>query len=284
MNAVQKRTRSVRVRSLGVALFTFVGLEACTSRVTDAPPPTVATPDASEMVKITGGAFLMGWPDGVGAAQEHPQHEVSVHAFDLDRTLVTAGAYEACVRSSACAPAGNEQRGTPGAGVEQNAFCNASRADRRDHPVNCVDFSQATAYCAWAGKRLPTEEEWEYAARGSEGRLYPWGSEAPSGQLCWNRLTGQDYAHASGTCPVGAFPAGDSPVGVHDIAGNVWEWTSSVLTPRYGAPGNVGARVVRGGGWRDSNPSEVRGANRNGSDRTDRVVNLGFRCARSLRD
>jgi sulfatase modifying factor 1 len=223
---------------------------------------------------------MMGSPATVGDAQEHPRHRVTVGSFRLDRTLVTVDAYNACVRSGACTAAGTEQRGTPGAGPEQNAFCNGPRADRGDHPINCVDWNQATAYCASLGERLPTEEEWEYAARGTDDRTYPWGMDAPSGQLCWNRLQGDDYAHAPGTCVVGAHPSGDSPFGAHDIVGNVWEWTSSAWSTGYDKPADPGAHVVRGGGWRDSKPSELRGANRNGSDTTDRVINLGFRCAR----
>jgi sulfatase modifying factor 1 len=268
--------------SLGLAVFTLSAtatLDGCVApaRGVRALP---AAPESGTMVSIAGEMFLMGSPEGVGTKQEHPQHKVTIRPFQLDRTLVTVSAYGACVRANACTPAGAEQRGTPGAGPEQNAFCNGPRSLRGDHPINCVDFDQASAYCAWVGKRLPTEEEWEYAARGAEGRTYPWGSEAPSAQLCWNRLEGQDYAHASGTCPVGAYPAGDSPFGVHDIVGNVWEWTSSALTVPYGGPKDDATRVVRGGGWRDTNPSEFRGANRNASNLPDRVVNLGFRCAR----
>jgi formylglycine-generating enzyme required for sulfatase activity len=246
----------------------------------ESPPPQGPPPAKGDLVAIPGGTFLMGSPDNVGAKQEHPQHKVTLNPFQLDRTLVTVNAYDACVRGGSCSPAGNEQRGTPGAGPEQNAFCNGSHPDRGDHPINCVDFSQATAYCASQGERLPTEEEWEYVARGPSDRTYPWGEDAPAGQLCWNRLRGEDYAHAEGTCPVGAHPSGDSPFGIADIVGNVWEWTSSVLTVPYGGQEDNTARVVRGGGWRDSEPSEVRGANRNASNLPDRVVNLGFRCAR----
>ena len=232
------------------------------------------------MAAISGGTWMMGSPDGVGARQEHPQHRASVGPFELDKSLVTVSAYRACVGAGACTAPGTEQRGTPGAGPEQNAFCNGAHAERGDQPINCVDWSQAATYCRWAGKRLPTEEEWEYAARGPDDRTYPWGGAAPSDQVCWNRLAKDDYAHAPGTCAVGAHPTGDSAFGVHDMVGNVWVWTSSVWTPGYGAPQDTGARVVRGGGWRDADPSELRGANRNGSDLPDRVVNLGFRCAR----
>ena len=251
---------------------------------TPAPAATHASASAAatsaRMVNIPGGTFTMGSPDGAGNPQEHPRHRVTVAPFALDLTLVTVGAYRACVGSGACTAAGTEQHGTPFAGPEQNAFCNGPRTDRDDHPINCVEWSQAVAYCNWAGKRLPSEEEWEYAARGPDDRAYPWGADAPSSRVCWSRVTGDDFAHAKGTCPVGAYPAGDSAFGVHDMVGNVWVWTSSVWSPAFDKPLDPSARVVRGGGWRDSNPSEFRSANRNGSDLPDRVINLGFRCAK----
>jgi formylglycine-generating enzyme required for sulfatase activity len=241
-------------------------------------PAAPAAPSA--MVPIPNRTFVMGSPEGVGARQEHPAHTVTVPAFELDATLVTVSAYAACVRSGACTPAGNSQRGTPGASVAEDAFCNGSHPERADDPINCVDWSQAVAYCASVGKRLPTEEEWESAARGPDDRLYPWGQAAPSTQVCWNRLQGEDYAHAGGTCAVGSHPTGDSGFGAHDMVGNVWVWTSTVWIPAYDAPRDPTARVVRGGGWRDADPAVLRGANRNGSDLPDRVINLGFRCAK----
>jgi formylglycine-generating enzyme required for sulfatase activity len=240
----------------------------------------LASEDPHAMVEVPGGTFAMGSPEGAGESQEHPRHRVTVGPFRLDRTLVTVSAYGACVRSGACTAAGNQQRGTPGARPGEDDFCNGARPDRADHPINCVDSSQAVAYCAWVGKRLPTEEEWEWAARGPDDRKYPWGTTEPSGQLCWHRLSGDDYRHALGTCPVGAYPSGDAASGAHDMAGNVWEWTSTPWAPAYDKPGDITARVVRGGGWRDSDPSVFRGASRNGSFETDRVINLGFRCAR----
>jgi formylglycine-generating enzyme required for sulfatase activity len=109
-----------------------------------------------------------------------------------------------------------------------STLCNAGSSERSDHPVNCVSFDQASAYCAWRGLRLPTEEEWEFAARGTDGRRYPWGVEPPGGQLCWNGPNSDlGDLNRFGTCPRESFPADRSPFGVFDMAGNVMEWTNS---------------------------------------------------------
>jgi formylglycine-generating enzyme required for sulfatase activity len=178
-------------------------------------------------------------------------------SFELDVTEVTVDAYRSCVEAGVC--------GAPAAGEN----CNWGLADRANHPINCVDWRQATTYCGWAGKRLPTEEEWEVAARGVLGREVPWGNEPPGKQLCWGPTSG---GH---TCPVGSFPAGDNPEGVKDLAGNVWEWTSSAY-----APSNP-SRVARGASWDNGHASYVRSAYRGRYPAEYRDADLGFRCARS---
>jgi formylglycine-generating enzyme required for sulfatase activity len=223
-------------------------------------------PGSGEMVRIPAGSFMMGSNDGTAA--EKPPHRVSVSTFEMERTEVTVAAYQACVDAK---KAGRMDGCDP---PRSGDACNA--ADKANHPINCVSWDQAKAYCSWAGKRLPTEEEWEYAARGTEGRKYPWGSSPePSNQLCWNGSLRQ------GTCPVGSFPSGATPLGVQDMAGNVSEWTSSGYSPNYQSERETEGRMVkRGGSWYAGNASWVRATNRDFTLSLFALDTIGFRCVR----
>jgi eukaryotic-like serine/threonine-protein kinase len=177
------------------------------------------------------------------------------------------------------------------------------------HPINCVDWMQAAEYCEAYDKRLPTEVEWEYAARGEKEaetrpRRYPWGNAEPLDQLCWRGGPGHKVAAARpgsgpsrrvpeiglgpriGACEVGAFPLGDGVRGVHDLAGNVWEWTSSAYCP-YTTAGTMAQcdgeeRVVRGGAWTFVTARVMRASARRGENPSSGSGIVGFRCAKSL--
>jgi formylglycine-generating enzyme required for sulfatase activity len=257
------------------------------------------------MVPVPAGMFRMGSPDGTGDTDEHPQHEVTLSVYCIDKTEVTVKAYAACVAAKGCsaAPLTVSWSGVSADDVKRySRFCN--REDRPDHPMNCVDWNQAAAYCTWAGKRLPTEAEWEYAARGTDGRAYPWGNEAPAatrlnacGSECvamarrelnldWKKM----YDASDGwetTAPVGSFPADASPYGALDMAGNVVEWTAdwygpysaaAVTNPRGAKSGTF--RVLRGGAWNSTGAGHVLAANRHWDGASDRLNDVGFRCAR----
>jgi formylglycine-generating enzyme required for sulfatase activity len=226
-------------------------------------PGPQARVEAGAMVRIPAGTFLMGSPDGVGAPSQHPQHGVQVASFELDVTEVTTAAYTACVTGGKCTAANT------------GLFCNYGKPDKGNHPINCVDWNQATTYCSSVGKRLPTEEEWEYAARGTDGRSFPWGHDAPGAQVCWNRLRSKQ-----GTCPVASFPSGRTPNGVLDMAGNVWELTSSAYSEDYSKGRTSTARVARGGSWDIEHPGYLHNAYRTRGEPSERDLITGFRCAR----
>jgi formylglycine-generating enzyme required for sulfatase activity len=202
-----------------------------------------------------------------------PVHEVSLNAFSIDRTEVTVTQYAQCVDAGVCTP-------PRGLTTYEGAFCTwSNRRALPAHPVNCVDWHQASQFCQWSGKRLPIEEEWEYAARGGDFRKYPWGNDDPQrGSLCWDR-GGSTY-----TCPVASVPTDVGPSGVYDLAGNVEEWTASRYCP-YSNPTCGAERVViRGGnsGFRSYGPflDQVRTARRRPASPNSYDQNKGFRCAK----
>ncbi len=185
-----------------------------------------------------------------------------VAPFCLDQIEVTAAGYAACVRAGGCRDEGlacgkAATYGAPG---------------KATHPVNCVTWFDADAFCRAQGKRLPSDPEWEWAARGqARGSTYPWGDAPPAGRACWD---GKGNSLGSGgrneTCPVASNPAGDSPEGLADLGGNVREWTS-------GRDGRL--RVVRGGSWGDSLPEFLAAAFRGMNAPDERFELTGFRCA-----
>jgi formylglycine-generating enzyme required for sulfatase activity len=225
------------------------------------------------MVWLGGGTYTTG----------ATQTAVTVQPFLLDVTAVSVRAYEGCVNAGKCsaekldgsADAPEDLRVQAGQrlGVPADPYCNWSKTDRANHPMNCVDYAQATTYCEWAKKRLPTEEEREWAARGAEkGTKHPWGNGEPADQLCWNGGGVQRHAKRLGTCAVASFPAGDSPEGLKDLAGNVWEWTSG---------GWWLSRVVRGGSWSNDDPSTFAASNGDKVGAANHSNVIGFRCART---
>ncbi|MEW5867933.1 MAG: bifunctional serine/threonine-protein kinase/formylglycine-generating enzyme family protein [Chloroflexota bacterium] len=237
------------------------------------PPTLTPTPAAPEgMVLIPAGEFQMGSKNGGG--DEKPVHTVYLDAYYIDVHEVTNARYAECVAAGECTQ--------PGSGSN---YGNAAYAD---HPVVNVDWNQARAYCQWRGGRLPTEAEWEKAARGGlEGMDYPWGDETP---ICEKGAkNGAQFSGCDGdTVPVGSFaPNG---YGLYDMAGNVWEWVQDWYlesfygsSPRDNPTGPVSGeyRVVRGGGWGGS--GALLSANRGWSAPSSRSGNLGFRCVATVK-
>lgn len=220
---------------------------------------TSTGPCPASMALIPGGEFT------TVETREHAR----VTAFCLDRTEVTVAAYDTCVRSGDCSAAYlSHQTGTH-APVE-DSLCNGASAEYANHPANCIDWNQADTYCSAMGLRLPTDAEWEWAARsGVNAWTYPWGNEPPDNRACWYKR--------DGTCGVASFPAGDNPWGVHDLSGNVLEWTSGFYN------GNANLRVIRGGGWLNAGETMLTAGTRYGYTPTDRRPLVGFRCAADSR-
>jgi formylglycine-generating enzyme required for sulfatase activity len=230
--------------------------------------------DGAPMVLVPAGDFIMGSSDG--ASDEKPVHRVYLDAFYLDRFEVTISQYAKFLQTTGRKPPDRWNDAHP----------NFDWA----RPVIGVDWHDADAYCLWVGKRLPTEAEWEKAARGTDGRKYPWGSEEPTTSFAnydWESMRSwKGYGTLS---PVGSYESGKSPYGLYDLGGNVWEWVADWYGPNTyhnkhdrnpnGPPAGL-SKVTRGGSWADKAYS-VRATNRRGIPPSDRYRDLGFRCAQS---
>ncbi len=281
--------------------------------VSAAPPPPVpasaaepaparepAEPPAriEGMILVPAGPFVMG-ADGDGEPDERPAHTVTLGAFYLDENEVTNAEYARCIEAKICPPPDPSNADRNGVGPDKRF-----RGPRQ--PVSSVSWDSARAYCAFVGKRLPTEAEREKAARGTDGRLYPWGNKAPGHERA--------VFKSDVTEDVGTHPKGDGPYGHHDLAGNVWEWVEDVYDPfaysRPGAAQGVGGtceealaayaelrnkrkkgftgsnaipneceRVLRGGGF-NYHATGLRVTNRVHHPARYRMVMSGFRCAK----
>lgn len=283
------------------------------------PAPWCASsvPEIAGMVFIPAGTFQMGSTNNRCESGELPAHQVTLASYYIDRTEVTLGAYRACVAAGRCrlSMTAHSQYTSEEVLARLSRFCN-QQPDT--HPVNCVDWESAQAYCQWRGARLPTEAEWEYAARGADGRTFPWGNNPPWGNVGRAQTllnsTGDEFApymnahggtpyggtysveaHELGndgfptTAPVGSFPAGASPFGALDMAGNVREWTADWMGPYtadpvsnpHGPPSGQ-YRMTRSGSWFDGTCSFVNATGRAMAFPAERNPTIGFRCARSL--
>jgi len=235
--------------------------------------PTIAMPD--DMVLVAGGPFTMG-RDG-SKAKNGPAHTVELPAFMLDRFEVTNDNFTQFVTATGYQTYAETHHGS-------RQWRDAATADKGNHPIVYVTWNDAAAYCAWAGKRLPNEAEWEKAARGNDGRIYPWGNEFQVD------MANVKERGIRGTSAVGSFPTGASPYGATDMVGNVREWVADYLQPYPNQQPQADPyfgetfRVHRGGGWFDDVASEVATTyNRNaGPPETSANDDIGFRCARDI--
>jgi formylglycine-generating enzyme required for sulfatase activity len=267
--------------------------------------------DGAWMVFVPEGRFWMG--SDAGPEYEQPSHSVWVDAFWMDRTEVTNAQYAAFVRETGFTTDAESAGWSYVYDPDSGKWIRMNGADWRhpggpatgvealaEYPAAYMSWNDAQAYCRWAGRRLPTEAEWEKAARGTDGRTYPWGNRPPDGALLnfadrninldWADPQADDgYAFSS---PVGSYPDGASPYGALDLAGNVWEWVQDWFDFHYyrertdwinpTGPSARAGRVLRGGSWADS-ARVTRATYRLGYYPMDGYAYYGFRCAMSLK-
>jgi len=279
---------------------------AAPSPSASATPAALSCPD--EMVQIPAGQFFMGSDLKDAAANEKPSHNVSVDSVCMDLYEVTAKKYKACSDVGKCKRAPTEVEWPKISEAERKIYsplCTAGDAEKAEHPINCVTWEMADAYCKAYDKRLPTEAEWEFATRGPDGRVYPWGDEPPTAQhlnacdvecMAWGKahhvemtaLDKGDDGFAT-TAPVGKFPAGRSRFGPYDVVGNVWEWVADWYGDYHEGPAKnptgpaAGERkVIRGGAFNGGFEAWLHPSFRYAQVPNAQSHGIGFRCVKSI--
>ncbi len=260
------------------------------------------------MVKIPAGQFFMGSDLDEATPAEKPAFAVKLDSYCIDIHEVTVDQYLQCSKQGKCKRPSTTVRWPKITDKHKKTYseaCNASDPSRGKHPINCVDYFMAERYCDMQGARLPTEAEWEFATRGPDGRVYPWGDEAPTpshlnacGSECvaWGEERGEHFPALyeaddgfATTAPVGSFPKGGSRFGPQDVAGNVWEWVADwhgpydskeKTNPRGPTEGE--RKVIRGGAFNGSQAGWLRPSFRYAQEPSALSHGIGFRCARSL--
>lgn len=235
-----------------------------------APKVQIREIDGMPMVRIPAGTFIMG--SDTGQLNQAPAHSVRLSAYWIDQYEVTVSQYTACVAAGACTPPWAFNSESHPDYYEGEAF--------QQYPIQAITWRQAAAYCAWVGGRLPTEAEWEKAARGTDQRMYPWGDDAPD-------CTKANFDRCQiDPAQVGSYSAGVSPYGLYDMAGNVWEWTADYYdSEAYAAnaernpqgPASGTHRVIRGGSWSTADITQQT-TYRYPSDPSSAWNSVGIRC------
>jgi len=281
---------------------TVIPTATATPTLAETPTPEAGATrisDIDQMIQIfvPAGEFIMGSDDieaqtieGNGRAYpEIPVNTVYVNDYWIDKYEVTNQQYALCVAAGVCDPPYLSKSETRPSYYDNPEYAN--------YPVIYINWYMSKTYCEWTGRRLPTEAEWEKAARGTDGRKYTWGDDKPTGELanfcdtnCPRTIANHNFDDGyADTAPVGSYPAGASPYGVMDMAGNVWEWTNTIINPypydpddgRENPDPNLWVeRVWRGGPW-SNGYWWVRVTVRYRSVPSYWYVNLGFRCASS---
>jgi formylglycine-generating enzyme required for sulfatase activity len=274
----QKVRKEQRTRQIGIGLIAILAgitIVIATLATIGQFRQLIYHPDISEdyWVEIPAGEFAMGSLASDPYAQEHeiPQHKVFLSTYQIGRYEITNSEYAQCVRAGVCYHPDKELINNP---------------EEADFPVVFVNWNDANNFCKWIGGRLPTEAEWEKAARGSDGRLYPWGNEEPNCNLANYGACDRE------TKPVGQFSNEPAPYVIYDLAGNVWEWVSDWYDSEYysispyenpqGPSEAPPRRVLRGSAWVNSDITALRSAHRHRLHPYSAFESTGFRCARDV--
>jgi len=277
--AISAPTEISSLASHPSAVASFAPTKAVTLTSVPSSSPKAAAAQSASILLVPAGNFIMGSYNG--NADEQPVHIVYLDAFYIDKYEVTNALYKSCVDANACAfPKFDNSNLRP-------TYYGDPRYDQ--YPVIGVTWDMAKAYCEWRKASLPTEAEWEKAARGPDGRMYPWGNSSDQSRANYNNNGDPNYA--GDTSAVDAYPSGVSPYGVFDMAGNVWEWVADIYDASYYAsltlpianplgPASGAYRVVKGGSW-DSSEFSLRSAGRGFYDPSNANIYIGFRCARN---
>jgi formylglycine-generating enzyme required for sulfatase activity len=258
-----------------VALLLLIFLVACSVRN---PEEIVDGQGVVAMRLVPAGKFTMG--SNTDSDSNNPAHVVYLEAYYIDVYEITNAQYEKCVVAGSC-----EQPHFERTDFRPSYYGNPEFAD---FPVIYVNWHMANTYCKWRGARLPTEAEWEKAARGTDGRMYPWGEGISCEQANYDGDPSPALFCTGDTSKVGMFESGRSPYGMYDMAGNVFEWVSSLYQPYPYDPADGredpkrgGTRVLRGGAWSEG-PDDQRVSYRSwiGPEHSESAI--GFRCAKGL--
>ncbi|HGG58060.1 MAG TPA: formylglycine-generating enzyme family protein, partial [Nannocystis exedens] len=283
------------------------------------PPAPKPKPCPEGMIFHRGGKLYVGSPsESPMLSMARPPHQVKVSSFCLDRYEVTVAKFRECSKTGECERAYRESIWPKGSRKKpdwersqkiHSELCNEGQEGREQHPVNCVSWFQAKRFCETRGKRLPFEVEWEFAARGSDGRVYPWGDEPPGPNTlnaCGSECRAWRIEHELGdtpvmyetddgwvgTAPVGSYPQGRTQSGVDDMIGNLFEWTAdgfymyeedagSEITVDPRGPVEAERRIIRGGAFNSTNPVHTDPALRFPQVPDTHTHGIGFRCARN---
>jgi sulfatase modifying factor 1 len=272
--------RIVALCLVPVLVFSIGAIASAGPSMTIKPASELVANDGAPMILVPAGSFPMGVPKGDrdGGRDEYPRHEVMLDNYYIDIYEVTHGRYAEFVKATGHRTPENPKY------PKRTLWSDHLSDSLSERPVINVDWQDADAYCRWAGKRLPTEAEWEKAARGTDDRRFPWGNVEPTHKhLNFN----QRWQGEKTLMPVGSYEAGKSPFGAYDMAGNVWEWVADWYDPLYyekspGAnpkgPDSGTYKVLRSSGWSVETPL-VRLFTRVKSEPTNRNDSTGFRCA-----